>query len=59
MNRNAELAIDDFNKLLRHYLILALERSGVNLDRDCYAELDSMADSLKHALKAIVEDPDA
>jgi len=45
-----------YDRILKHYLILALESAGVKLNGDCYTELDTIAISLEHEVRRIVRD---
>jgi len=45
-----------YDHILKHYLVLALESAGVKLSGDCYAELDSLAESLETEMRRIVRD---
>ena len=38
--------MDYFKKIITHYLIQALEKAGVPVDSDAYAELDGMVEAL-------------
>ena len=43
---------DKAKELLRHYFTLACEAGGRELDRDCYAEIDEIVDSIVDAAVA-------
>ena len=43
-----------FGRIIKHYIILALERSGVHVDPDTYAELDDALIDLKQDIRRIV-----
>jgi len=45
-----------YDRILKHYLILALESAGVKLNGDCYTELDTIAISLEHEMTRIARD---
>ena len=45
-----------YDRILKHYLILALESAGVKLNGDCYVELDTIAISLENEMTRIARD---
>jgi len=53
VDRKTEQAIDTYNRLMRHYLTLLLERAGVGVHGDVAAELEAMGDALKTALAGV------
>jgi hypothetical protein len=42
-----------FSKILKHYILTALQDSGTSIVSDVYAELDSMVDDLESTLAAM------
>jgi len=45
-----------YDRILKHYLVLALKSAGVKLNGDCYAELDTIAISFEHEMARIARD---
>jgi len=45
-----------YDRILKHYLVLALESAGVKLNGDCYTELDTIAISLENEMTRIARD---
>lgn len=45
-----------FKRILKHYFILALEKSGVTVNSDILAELDGCIIDLERAIREIVKE---
>lgn len=45
-----------FERIITHYMILALERAGVRVDGDTYGELSAAFDDLRESLAKIERD---
>lgn len=45
--------LDYFERILTHYVILALERAGVRVDGDTYAELEAAFEDLRQELEKL------
>lgn len=42
-----------FERIIRHYILMALRASGVPIDSDTYSELDSAFEELRETLEAL------
>lgn len=45
-----------FKRILKHYIIVALRRSGADVNFDTHAELDEAFESLERTIRHIVRD---
>jgi len=45
-----------FERILKHYITLALRRAGAIIDSDLHAELDSAFEGLESAIRRIVRE---
>lgn len=46
----------DFGKILKNYLLVALEKSGARVDGDTHAELDAMVEDLESHIDHLVSE---
>lgn len=56
MDHAMERLVDAYNRLVAHYLLLALKEAGVRVDSDVYAEIKAMGVSLKAVLEMLYQD---
>jgi len=48
--------VEQFKDIIKHYIILALQRAGVNVEDDNYVELERAMDDLEDGIRRIVRE---